>query len=444
VADFKAVPEVVVYDQGHPYAAPLQAALPRERFVPYEGPEDLSRAKAFLPLRQGFDYRLCKAVVGRVPVIGFEAGHSTDVAPGTFLPVNAPISRWEQAVRGALRDRPVRSGKPWPADNRYRNMAEFNEHVRKTLRNRLTRPPAKSPSFAEIQRSPDPGYPTARHRLGVRPLPPPPPPNTAPARSIVLTGGVGDIFALESYMTDAQREAVTTICWATNKRKIIQPLFEGLPSFPNLKDNLVVWDDFDKFWCFLSKNECRQRLTDPPAPFEAAEDWSIVPKFDQFRRSGARSTYSSFLRYRLADVSGLCLPVRYVVICPYSTDKRMQSRDFDDADWAATLYWLVKRETVGVVLNTGTDFVPKTGSLLDLSNGTTLAQAVEVLKGSRGYIGIDSSLSVLAAKLFEFPNLMIKSKNSHCYNNKSIYYAPQKRFDFLKHTIVELATQKGS
>jgi hypothetical protein len=254
------------------------------------------------------------------------------------------------------------------------------------------------------------------------------------ANSIFFSGGVGDVLALESFMSDQHRRAVDTICYGTNKHHWIEPLFRALPnSFPNLTNHLIVWDNFSKFWCFSFKSECEQAMRQSaPKELLEAEDWGILPKFAQINSGLLRYTGSSFVQNKLCDVSRFPLPVQYVVLSPYSTDKRLKGRDFTDADWAITLYYLMKFNIQGVVLNVGQEeYVPDSSFVTNLTNKTTILEAIEIVKGAKGFIGIDSSLSVVAAKLFDPPYFYVKSRNDHCFAYKHIYYAPKKSFEFI-------------
>jgi ADP-heptose:LPS heptosyltransferase len=189
-----------------------------------------------------------------------------------------------------------------------------------------------------------------------------------------------------------------------------------------------------------AKWECNGKLSDNQrtVEFDSAEDWGIVIKFPQIKHGALKYNNSSLINNKLCSIDHLPLPVHYCVISPYSSDKRIRTRDFTDDDWAATIYYLIKRNMTAVVLNSGNEYVPNNPCLINLSGKTSFVEAVEVMKKASGYIGIDSSMSVLAAKLFEYPNFMVKSQNDHCYSNKQIYYAPQTKFNFLNTAIAKL------
>jgi hypothetical protein len=249
--------------------------------------------------------------------------------------------------------------------------------------------------------------------------------------SIFLSGGIGDIFAVESFLTDKERNKISSIFYATSKQAIIQELFNSL-SWPKLKNHITVWDDFSDFWCFYTADECISKLSKTRQPFneiKKAKDLSIFIVFDEIKKGNLKYNGSSFLNQKIATIKKFDLPNNYVVISPYSTDKRLIGRDFVKQDWDNCLDYLTHTNLNGVIINSGNDFVPN--GVLNLSNKTSVTEAVEILKSAKGYVGIDSWLSVLAAKLFNPPYLQIKSVNKHCYSNADCYYAPQTDFSFI-------------
>ncbi len=253
-----------------------------------------------------------------------------------------------------------------------------------------------------------------------------------------ITGGIGDVFAVESFLSDLERKNLDTIYYATNKRKPVELLLRSVPSFSNLENHIVVWDDFTDFWCFFSLQDCLAKLANKitvPKELRSAVDLSIFPFFQKIREGRKRYHDSSFLNYKLTDIDEFKLPSDFLVVLPYSTDKRLFNRDFSLSDWRITKEFLDLLDIKAVIINGNTDPIPETDRFIDLSGKTTVTQAIEILKSSKGYWGVDSWLSVLAAKLFDNQWLQIKSVNKHCYDNAMCYYAPKTKFDFLKDKI---------
>jgi ADP-heptose:LPS heptosyltransferase len=228
---------------------------------------------------------------------------------------------------------------------------------------------------------------------------------------------------------------------ATNKGP-----FDALPNYPSLRRHVPVWEDFSSFWCFLHKGDCTQALEASRKGVEdnyyKAPDYGIAPIFAKINQGTLKYNVSSFCTHKLASLDRFGLPSKFVSICPCSTDKRITVRDFKDCDWEATLRFLESSSMQGVVLNVGEDNVPESPSLINLANQTNITEAVEIVKRSVGYIGIDSSLSVIAAKALPPANIVIKSHNMHLFHNKCIYYSPVKHFDFIAEPVERLKDPK--
>lgn len=250
------------------------------------------------------------------------------------------------------------------------------------------------------------------------------------SEKIFISGGIGDIFAIEAFFSDKQRKNLQTVVYGSKKSSVISDLFRNLPNY-SIQKHIEEWTDFSKFWCFLSKKQCETYVKKPSKDFQESEDFSIARIFSKINKSQWQYNYSSWLIYKLASIEKFNLPDFYVTICPYSTDKGNPHRDFNEKDWEVVLNYLEKENLKGVVVNKGTDTVPDHPNLIDLNNLTTMAEAIEILKNSKGYLGIDTCFSVLAAKLFSADSLMIKIINNHGLNYKNIYFAPHMTFDFL-------------
>lgn len=251
---------------------------------------------------------------------------------------------------------------------------------------------------------------------------------------IVITGGIGDAIAIESLMTDAEREQIETIYYATRAVTGCKQLFTKIPSFPRLQNQITVWNDFSKHFAFYDALQMTRRIGTHGKHYlpiikevKEAKDFSISKIFNEKRSY----TYSSFIRFELANTN-FNLPKEYVCVCPYTiSDQRDKKRDFNEKDWETTTKILKEMDLPGVVINQGESYIPD--NYINLANKTTIREAIEVVKASKGYIGIDSCLSVIAAKVCDLK--IIKSCNDHCYRWAHVYFAPNLTWPFLKKEI---------
>jgi hypothetical protein len=266
-----------------------------------------------------------------------------------------------------------------------------------------------------------------------------------PISSAFISGGIGDVIAVESFLNNEDRQTLNTIFYATNKRQYLEELFKCLTNYPNLRHHETVWDDFSKFWCFYSLEDYIRKAKDQNFPCNSrvklSKDLSILHVVEDVKKGILKYNNSSFLTEMMAVIDHFDLPPNYFVILPYSTDKRIKKRDFDENDWIEVLETLKEAGTIGIVINSESESIPTSDLLIDLSQKTRLTEAIEILKSAKGYFGIDSWMSVLAAKLFDSPFIQIKSQNQHCYNNAAFYYAPKTNFDFIVSNIKK-PTQK--
>lgn len=252
-------------------------------------------------------------------------------------------------------------------------------------------------------------------------------------KQILLTGGIGDVLALECFFPEKDKQELNRIYYATKASKPLMEVFEALkPAYPNLQYQQSIWDDFEELFAFHDKSEVGQHFESLPDDWPLVADWSVNSKFNQINEGLYEYTGSSLLKVKLADVSKFGLPEAYLVLAPTSDNNKNRShRNFSAYEWAETLRYLERYGFKGVLLGTSELGFEKSDQVIDLTGKTTMPESLEILKGSKGYIGIDSSLSVLAAKVFD-EHLTVKSFGQHLWKWKHIYYAPKKEFDFIK------------
>jgi len=256
--------------------------------------------------------------------------------------------------------------------------------------------------------------------------------------SIILTGGIGDVLTIDSYLTDEDRAKIKKIYWATKTQKFSRRLINAAKRFfPNLKRHVVAWNQFELFHGFGQANWLHKLTQDIPPGYDKAQDLSISLLFKKILNKEIPFQGSCLLRDKIADIESFKLPKKYLCIVPH-TDNGDGLRNFTLQEWANVLKWLIHTNQIGVGLGTNFEAPYEANCFINLIGKTTPEQSIEVLKHSYGYIGIDTWLSVLAAQLFEPYRLMIKSKNVHLFINKAAYYAPHTNFEFVSKNILPM------
>ena len=243
--------------------------------------------------------------------------------------------------------------------------------------------------------------------------------------AILITGGTGDVIVLESHFPQELKDSLTTIYYACSSYAPLRSYFEALPNYPQLRNHISLWDDFSRFRCFLNKAHVTNTLLGwgkrLPADWNKVDDWSIAQRFPLIEAGIYPRLGSSGLHYRLAPLT-IDLPERYNVVVPCTpNDRGLPARAFDDAEWIRVVDYLRQLDLPGVILNSP-NADPRPADLIDLTGQTTILESIEILKRAQGYIGIDSCLSVLAARYFDPACLRIKVSRSHAHHWKGVYW----------------------
>lgn len=276
---------------------------------------------------------------------------------------------------------------------------------------------------------------------------------------VLWTGGIGDILAIECFLSPYERSSIDTFFYATRAGIILKELFKALPNY-DISEHIEVWSDFSEKFSFTFKYEV---IDEDPGKFDEllvdVHDFGIIaqmPQLISYRQHGYGKEYqgSSFIIYTLADISKFKLPSNYITIQPYSPNDGVNwelGKHLDNFDWKNILEYLEEKNMVGIILNNtkyykehkfiGTVYdkfngfkydIPKHSSLIDLTNKTTILESFEILKKGAGHVGIESCFSVLMSKRYKEGDIFkIKGKTTIEDHVKKLYYYPLFDFDFL-------------
>jgi hypothetical protein len=247
-----------------------------------------------------------------------------------------------------------------------------------------------------------------------------------PIHSILITGGIGDLLTVESFMPAAMRKRLETVYYACPSWETVAQLLPALPNFPRLSKHVILTKDRRTYYSYGEV----ARVT---GPFDTRDDWSVGRIFGMVQAGALTYTGSSFLCHQVAEPPELPRP--YVVVCPSSSWGYWPGRSFDAADWRQCTDYLDRRKIHGVVLTGHIAEMPSHARLVDLRGKATILEAIEVVKGAVGYLGICSWPSVLATKLWP-TSVAVKSTGAFLHHWKHVYYAPRTEFGFIQPRLV--------
>jgi hypothetical protein len=221
--------------------------------------------------------------------------------------------------------------------------------------------------------------------------------------------GSGDFFQADKFWTPEFRAELETIAWLPATKPGLMDCLAVNPEYQHLKHiDMVMGLKRDKNAPIM-----------PTTYFQAGVQ-HLLPFVG-----------SSFLRHKLADVSRFNLPDDYILVQTATPKAGQTKRDATPQEVQAIAYELGRCDIVGVVVNSERFPLPESPRLIDLQGRTTMPEAIELLKGAKGYFGVDSCFAILASELFTPECLWIKTVNPWLAENRHTYYAPQTDFSFL-------------
>ena len=260
---------------------------------------------------------------------------------------------------------------------------------------------------------------------------------------IFLPCGIGDFWAMMSFVSDREKQGVKEIYWATRARGGIQPFVNLF--FPNLEQQIVLCDDFTKSdeinadpqnaelinrFCVHSIDDLFNRFQVKVYPTDRhlIQDWS-TSKFatkavnGQMKYAGLKE----ITERKFANIDHLCLPSKFYFVTPWSDNQRYPERDLTVKECEAVIRFLENRKTPGVVFNASKDLWPvKSDWIIDLTNKTNMLESVEGIKAACGYLGTSFAFSVIAPKLFLGEDVHIKGPDGLVTHWYKFYYEPYK------------------
>lgn len=241
-----------------------------------------------------------------------------------------------------------------------------------------------------------------------------------------LSLGIGDLFFLDSILTKEEKESISEIYWACRFGKVVAPLMENNPSYPNLIFQHTIDDEIGKqamstiapvavpFWHF--RPDYPKNLEIGLKLFGIEDEWDngnlqTVDAAGMFFDGERSFTESSFIKHANH------IDEDYIVFhYPTSTRPRTDICSITTEDWQF-LESLSKEQDMPVVVIADAEIdVPLTNYRLLLN--PDIKYMVDVIANCNFCAGCDSFGTILASKFLPKENIFIKlSPNFTGWNN---------------------------
>ena len=239
-------------------------------------------------------------------------------------------------------------------------------------------------------------------------------------KKILITGGVGDIFSIESHFPQSWYDSVEKIVLATRASEFVYEFFKN-KKFPFNKASIeVVEADYKQPVHNIRELLLRTNYTD----VNNLVDCSISKIFPLIRSNKFNYKGSSLLTSLDEDLSRFKLPEKYIVICPITNHDIRSPRNLLSYELQVIENFLKNKKLVGIVLHHEKHKCMINSNIINLSGMTSIAESICILKKASGFISVDSCMAVLACQLFQPEQMIIKSNNKQYYNNIKPYTNP--------------------
>ena len=223
-------------------------------------------------------------------------------------------------------------------------------------------------------------------------------------RPAYISGGLGDFIAIESFLTLQEKEAVTGFFLFTRAAYLIRQLIEVHPIWKNLPVTIPFTPgeirSFNTYSFFMISSV--YRLTRSPAEkfgyLSGCFDWSGDRLYPGILNGTRKFTESLF------DIYPSTKTPQCVIDAASQADDRAtrKGRNLTPVEITNTLTRYPDAQFVG-------------------SNAMSLIESMSLIKRTPVFIGVDSAMSVYAARCKDIKKIVVKSVNPVYYKWKTIY-----------------------
>ena len=257
-----------------------------------------------------------------------------------------------------------------------------------------------------------------------------------------VTFVVGDFIAFESFLTDKEKTNLKEIIFFGNRNNDNDARYHLIKKsiFYNRKIKITMLPrinkkhiGFTRERSSLLKNYMSNNLNLANNKYKMLIDYRFYNHNDEYKKIIENQNLKnySFVKQKLCEVDKFKLPQEYISISGWTYDIICNSkRLFNIEDWHETIKILKSNNIKGVILNNQKWYLDnlwfqeilKEDCFINLIGETNYFEAIEIVKNSKGFIGIDSSLSIIATQALQEKSIIIKTNNGSLAHRLFNYY----------------------
>jgi ADP-heptose:LPS heptosyltransferase len=266
-----------------------------------------------------------------------------------------------------------------------------------------------------------------------------------------VTFGIGDFIAFESFLTDKEKASLKEIIIFGNKNHSNETRCSLIKNniFYNKKIKITIIPKpnmeiigFTRERASLLRSHMSNNLHLANNKYKMLVDYRFYNQNDQYKKIIENQNFKnySFVKQKLCEVDKFKLPQQYISISAWTRDNPNSKRLFYIEDWHETMKILKSNNIKGIILNNQKLYLDnlwvqeilKEDCFINLTGETNYLEAIEIVKNSKGFIGIDGSLSIIATQALQEKSIIIKANNySGAHRLFNYYYSNLKTKDCL-------------
>jgi len=266
-----------------------------------------------------------------------------------------------------------------------------------------------------------------------------------------LTFIIGDFIAFESFLTNKEKANLKEIIFFGHndnnndvrhhliKKSIFYNKKIKITMLPRINKEKI---GFTRERSSLLKNYMSNNLHLSNNKYKMLIDYRFYNQNDQYKEILKNQNLKnySFIKQKLCEINKFKLPQEYISISAWTYNIVKSGRFFNIEDWYETIKILKLNNIKGVILNDQKWYLDnlwfkeilKEDCFINLTGETNYFEAIEIVKNSKGFIGIDSSLSIIATQALQEKLIMIKANaDSGAHRFFNYYYSNLKTKDCL-------------
>ncbi len=266
---------------------------------------------------------------------------------------------------------------------------------------------------------------------------------------IIFTGGIGDFLTIDIFFLFSKYK---NIIFISNQSLLLKKILYFYKDKINTNKYYSLYFNFSLIQKpgFNTTNELLKYfpILKNINIINISDYFPIIRKINLTNNLNMKNSNIFFKKVENNIKDNFHIPEKFALINPYTEDNKINcieckylhttnnscrlTRNFISEDYLNIINFLKKNNITGVIISIKSIYIPIVCSefeIINLSNKLKIEECIELVKKCNYFFGIDGAFSVIASKILPPNNIYVKCNNKHGYDNKDIYWYPNKNIN---------------